>query len=120
MGSCVPVRDIPRFIALYQQGKLPVDRMISQRIGFDQLNEGFDRLQDGGHGAPDAGAARVLARMAISIARQKVHCRTTSACWWPSCNATLLELTPPEFVFHMTVEQMAEACPPSSSPARMA
>lgn len=46
MGSCVPVRDIPRFIALYQQGKLPVDRMMSQRIGFDQLNEGFDRLQD--------------------------------------------------------------------------
>ena len=46
MGSCVPVRDIPRFIALYQQGKLPVDRMVSQRIGFDELNVGFDRLQD--------------------------------------------------------------------------
>jgi alcohol dehydrogenase len=46
MGSCVPVRDIPRFIALYQQGKLPVDRMVSERIGFDELNVGFDRLQD--------------------------------------------------------------------------
>jgi len=46
MGSCVPVRDIPRYIALYQQGKLPVDRMVSKRIGFDELNEGFDRLQD--------------------------------------------------------------------------
>jgi alcohol dehydrogenase len=46
MGSCVPVRDIPRFIALYQQGKLPVDRMMSQRIGFDEINAGFDRLQD--------------------------------------------------------------------------
>ena len=46
MGSCVPVRDIPRFIALYQQGKLPVDRMVSERIGFDGLNVGFDRLQD--------------------------------------------------------------------------
>jgi alcohol dehydrogenase len=46
MGSCVPVRDIPRFIALYQQGKLPVDRMMSKRVGFDELNEGFDRLQD--------------------------------------------------------------------------
>jgi alcohol dehydrogenase len=45
MGSCVPVRDIPRFIALYQQGKLPVDRMVSQRVGLDELNEGFDRLQ---------------------------------------------------------------------------
>jgi alcohol dehydrogenase len=45
MGSCVPVRDIPRFIALYQQGKLPVDRMVSERVSLDQLNEGFDRLQ---------------------------------------------------------------------------
>ncbi|HKU99374.1 MAG TPA: zinc-binding dehydrogenase, partial [Vineibacter sp.] len=45
MGSCVPVRDIPRFIALYQQGKLPVDRMVSQRVSLDELNEGFDRLQ---------------------------------------------------------------------------
>ncbi|MBL8674778.1 MAG: zinc-dependent alcohol dehydrogenase family protein [Rhodospirillales bacterium] len=45
MGSCVPVRDIPRFIALYQQGRLPVDRMVSRRVGFDEINEGFDRLQ---------------------------------------------------------------------------
>jgi alcohol dehydrogenase len=45
MGSCVPVRDIPRFIALYQQGRLPVDRMVSQRVSLDELNEGFDRLQ---------------------------------------------------------------------------
>ena len=40
MGSRVPVRDISRFIALYLQGKLPADRMVSQRIGFDQLNGG--------------------------------------------------------------------------------
>jgi alcohol dehydrogenase len=45
MGSCVPVRDIPRFIALYQQGRLPVDRLVSQRVALDELNEGFDRLQ---------------------------------------------------------------------------
>lgn len=46
MGSCVPVRDIPRFISLYQQGRLPVDRLIDGHIGFDQVNAGFDRLQD--------------------------------------------------------------------------
>jgi len=45
MGSCVPVRDIPRYIELYQRGKLPVDRMVSQRVGLGELNEGFDRLQ---------------------------------------------------------------------------
>ena len=47
MGSCVPVRDIPRFISLYRQGRLPVDRLISSQVGLDDLNEGFDRLQRG-------------------------------------------------------------------------
>ena len=45
MGSCVPVRDIPRFIRLFREGRLPVDRLIDGHIGFDQLNAGFDKLQ---------------------------------------------------------------------------
>jgi alcohol dehydrogenase len=45
-GSCVPVRDIPRFIRLYQEGRLPVNRLIDGHIGFDQVNAGFDKLQD--------------------------------------------------------------------------
>ena len=48
VGSCVPGRDIPRFISLYQQGLLPVDRLLSERIGLDQINAGFDALADGG------------------------------------------------------------------------
>ena len=47
VGSCVPARDMPRFIQLYQQGLLPVDRLMSERIGLDDINEGFDRLADG-------------------------------------------------------------------------
>ncbi|MFT5390061.1 MAG: alcohol dehydrogenase, partial [Gammaproteobacteria bacterium] len=46
MGSCVPVRDIPRFISLYQQGRLPVDRLLDRTIGFDEINAGFDKLSD--------------------------------------------------------------------------
>ncbi|MCC6531698.1 MAG: alcohol dehydrogenase catalytic domain-containing protein [Burkholderiales bacterium] len=46
MGSCVPIRDIPRFIRLYQEGRLPVDRLIDGHIGYDDLNAGFDKLQD--------------------------------------------------------------------------
>jgi hypothetical protein len=42
----VPVRDIPRFIRLYQEGRLPVNRLIDGHIGFDELNAGFDKLQD--------------------------------------------------------------------------
>jgi len=47
MGSCVPVRDIPRFIASHQRGELPVDKLIDGHIGFDTLNAGFDRLASG-------------------------------------------------------------------------
>lgn len=47
MGSCVPSRDIPRYIGLFQDGKLPIDRLTSHRITFDGLNEGFDRMVDG-------------------------------------------------------------------------
>jgi alcohol dehydrogenase len=47
MGSCVPKRDIPRFIALYQRGRLPVQKLRSGFITFEQINEGFDRLSDG-------------------------------------------------------------------------
>jgi len=46
MGSCVPVRDIPRFLRLHKEGRLPVDQLIDGYIGFDELNAGFDKLQD--------------------------------------------------------------------------
>ena len=48
VGSCVPARDIPRFISLYQQGLLPVDRLMSDRIELAGINAGFDKLADGG------------------------------------------------------------------------
>ncbi len=47
MGSCVPVRDVPRFLNLYKQGRLPVEKLIDDKIGFDDLNAGFDKLEDG-------------------------------------------------------------------------
>ena len=47
MGSCVPVRDIPRFIEHYRQGRLPVDRLLSETLSFEEMNEGFDRLSAG-------------------------------------------------------------------------
>jgi len=47
LGSCVPIRDIPRYIRLYQQGLLPVDKLITARVGLDDINEAFDRLDRG-------------------------------------------------------------------------
>jgi alcohol dehydrogenase len=47
IGSCVPVRDVPRFVALYQSGRLPVDRVLGEHIGLGGLNAAFDRLASG-------------------------------------------------------------------------
>ncbi|HWT09955.1 MAG TPA: zinc-dependent alcohol dehydrogenase family protein, partial [Roseomonas sp.] len=41
MGSCVPERDLPRLLGLYRRGKLPVDKLKTSHITFDQINEGF-------------------------------------------------------------------------------
>ncbi len=47
VGSCVPSRDIPRFIAMYRSGALPVDRLLSERIRLDEINPALDRLARG-------------------------------------------------------------------------
>lgn len=47
LGSCVPSRDIPRYIEWYQQGLLPVDQLLSNTITLDQINSGFDKLARG-------------------------------------------------------------------------
>ena len=47
MGSAVPSRDIPRYIAMYRAGLLPVDRLLTHRLRLDDINEGFDVLARG-------------------------------------------------------------------------
>lgn len=47
VGSCVPTRDIPRFIELYKQERLPVDTLLSDTLSLEDINEGFDRLEKG-------------------------------------------------------------------------
>ncbi len=47
LGSCVPKRDIPRYIELFESGLLPVDSLMSEKITLDQVNEGFDKLASG-------------------------------------------------------------------------
>jgi S-(hydroxymethyl)glutathione dehydrogenase/alcohol dehydrogenase len=39
--------DMPRLLALWQQGKLKLDHLISGRLRLDQINEGFARLKSG-------------------------------------------------------------------------
>ena len=47
IGSCVPVRDIPRYISLYRAGLLPVDRLMSGTMPLADINHGFDLLHEG-------------------------------------------------------------------------
>jgi len=47
MGSCVPQRDIPRFIGMYRAGLLPVDLLRSREIRLEEVNEAFDLLDRG-------------------------------------------------------------------------
>ncbi|RJL32745.1 zinc-dependent alcohol dehydrogenase family protein [Bailinhaonella thermotolerans] len=47
LGSCVPRRDVPRFVEMYAAGLLPVDRLLSHRLTLDEVNTGFDRLRTG-------------------------------------------------------------------------
>lgn len=47
LGSCVPSRDIARFIAMYRRGVLPVNELLSERITLDEINPALDRLARG-------------------------------------------------------------------------
>lgn len=47
IGTCVPARDLPRYVALYRAGRLPVDRLVSGYLTLDQINAGFDELHAG-------------------------------------------------------------------------
>lgn len=47
IGTCVPSRDLPRYVALYRQGRLPVDRLLTHRMQLEEINAGFERLREG-------------------------------------------------------------------------
>ena len=47
IGTCVPSRDIPRYIDLYLQGRLPVNKLLTGRLRLDDINHGFDLLHEG-------------------------------------------------------------------------
>ncbi|PES95261.1 alcohol dehydrogenase [Priestia megaterium] len=47
IGSAVTKRDIPLYLSLYKKGKLPMDKLISDVINFEDINEGFDLLRTG-------------------------------------------------------------------------
>jgi S-(hydroxymethyl)mycothiol dehydrogenase len=46
-GDCLPSRDFPRLIDLYLQGRLDLDRFVSETIGLEEVEEAFAKMQRG-------------------------------------------------------------------------
>ncbi len=46
-GSAVPARDFPRIADAYLAGSLPLDLLITERIGLDRLSHAFDAMRRG-------------------------------------------------------------------------
>ena len=47
LGSAVPSRDIPVFAQWWREGRLPVEALVSSRIGLDDVNRAMDELAAG-------------------------------------------------------------------------
>ena len=46
-GDCLPSRDFPLLVDLYLQGRLPLDKFVSERIGLDDVEDAFHRMERG-------------------------------------------------------------------------
>ncbi|WP_111508223.1 S-(hydroxymethyl)mycothiol dehydrogenase [Mycobacterium kyogaense] len=46
-GDCLPERDFPTLVDLYQQGRLPLDRFVSERIKLDEVEDAFATMHRG-------------------------------------------------------------------------
>src|SRR5215813_3673301 len=46
-GDCLPERDFPALVDLYQQGRLPLDKFVSERIKLDQVEDAFATMHRG-------------------------------------------------------------------------
>lgn len=47
MGSSIPSRDIPRYIALWRAGRLPVEKLLTSVSPLEEINELMDKLAQG-------------------------------------------------------------------------
>jgi S-(hydroxymethyl)mycothiol dehydrogenase len=46
-GDCLPERDFPTLIDLYQQGRLPLERFVTERIGLQNVEAAFHKMHGG-------------------------------------------------------------------------
>ena len=46
-GDCLPSRDFPMLIDLFQQGRLPLDKFVSETIELDEIEAAFEKMHKG-------------------------------------------------------------------------
>ena len=46
-GDCLPERDFPALVDLYQQGRLPLEKFVSERIKLEQVEDAFATMHRG-------------------------------------------------------------------------
>ncbi|WP_236796646.1 S-(hydroxymethyl)mycothiol dehydrogenase [Amycolatopsis sp. GM8] len=46
-GDCLPSRDFPMLVDLYLQGRLPLDKFVTERITVDAVEHAFERMHRG-------------------------------------------------------------------------
>ena len=49
-GDCLPSRDFPMLVDLYQQGRLDLDAFVTEEIGIGDVEAAFEKM----HGGPDS------------------------------------------------------------------
>ncbi|RBO96732.1 S-(hydroxymethyl)mycothiol dehydrogenase [Nocardia puris] len=46
-GDCLPERDFPMLVELYRQGRLPLEKFVTERIALDQVEKAFTAMHAG-------------------------------------------------------------------------
>ncbi|CAM3330129.1 MULTISPECIES: S-(hydroxymethyl)mycothiol dehydrogenase [unclassified Tsukamurella] len=46
-GDCLPERDFPQLVDLYRQGRLPLEKFVTERIGLDEVEQAFATMHRG-------------------------------------------------------------------------
>ena len=46
-GDCLPERDFPTLVDLHLQGRLPLEKFVSERIGLDDVEDAFHKMHAG-------------------------------------------------------------------------
>lgn len=46
-GDCLPERDFPALVEMYQQGRLPLEKFVTEEIGLGDVESAFDKMHRG-------------------------------------------------------------------------